>query len=133
MSPSGTRDLNYELVIIRISPTVVYVVEALKEIGFEASTYKNSLLVYKVDSSVESGFGPIQIIPKKTATTTAPLSPSLPDWIRFQEAPLRKSEQVLYNKMLFRNVKTTSGATYFSVFTGASAITESKIKSKKLG
>lgn len=126
MSALTSIESSYEMVVIKTSPTVVYVVEALKNRGFEASTFSNSLLVYKVDTTVKPGFGPVRIIPKKTKITTAPFSPSLPDWIRFQEAPLRVFEQAFSEGMLFRNANYESGAVTFSLFTGGSALSEQK-------
>ncbi len=84
------------------------------------------MLVYKVDATVKPGFGPVRVIPKKTRVTTAPLSSALPDWVRFQEAPLRVFEQVFSEGMLFRNTNYESGAITFSLFTGASALSEQK-------
>lgn len=132
MSPSGSNDSNYEMIILRKSQTVVYVIEAVKNIGFDASTYKNSLLIYKIDSSIAAGKGPISIIPKKTKTTFAPLSPALPDWVRFQEAPIRPLEQTFYDGLLFRNVNYKSGAILFSLFTGAIALEQEKVQPKTI-
>jgi M6 family metalloprotease-like protein len=126
MSALTSIESSYEMVVIKTSPTVVYVIEALKNKGFEASTFGNSLLVYKVDATVKPGFGPVRIIPKKTKITTAPLSLALPDWVRFQDAPLRVFEQVFSDGMLFRNANYESGAVTFSLFTGASALSEQK-------
>ena len=126
MSVFGAVDSSYEMVVIKTSPTVVYVVEALRNRGFEASTYFNSLLVYKVDTTVKSGYGPVTIIPRKTKVTTAPLSPGLPDWVRFQEAPLRVFDQVFSQGMLFRNSNYESGALTFSLFVGEKALKEQK-------
>jgi hypothetical protein len=126
MSSLNSIESSYEMVVIKVSPTVVYVVEALKNKGFEASTFSNSLLIYKVDVTVKTGFGPVTIVPKKTKVTTAPLSAGLPDWVRFQEAPLRVFEQVFSEGMLFRNTNYESGALTFSLFTGGSALSEQK-------
>lgn len=132
MSPSGSKDKNYELIVIRINSTQAIVVEALRPKGFEASTLDKSLLIYKVDASIESGFGPIRIIPKKTPITTAPLSPSLPDWERFQDAPLGPFQQVLHGDYLFRNSGHASGAINFSMFVGKSAVVQSDIKPRTI-
>jgi M6 family metalloprotease-like protein len=126
MSALTSIESSYEMVVIKISPTVVYVVEALKNKGFEASTLRNSLLVYKVDVTVKPGKGPVTIIPKRTKVTTAPLSSSLPDWVRFQDAPLSTYEQVFNESMLFRNSNYESGAVIFSMFAGKSALSEQK-------
>jgi hypothetical protein len=127
MTPSGSKDKNYEMVIIRLSSTAVIVVEALKNNGFNASTTDKSLLIYKVDSTINVGSGPIRIIPKKTSTTTAPLSPTLPDWDRYLEAPISTYQQVLYENFLFRNAEFINGANVFSLFVGTNAIAQSKI------
>ncbi len=126
MSVFESVESSYEMVVIKTSPTTAYVVEALKNKGFQASTYVNSLLVYKVDVTVKPGYGPVTIVPKKTKVTTAPLSSGLPDWVRFQDAPLRVFEQVFSEGMLFRNANYESGTITFSLFTGESALSEQK-------
>lgn len=132
MTHSGSKDSNYDLVVIRISSTKVMVVEALKENGFNSSTLKNSILVYTVDSLIPTGFGPVRIVPKKTKITTAPLSSAIPDWVRFLEAPLQNYEQVFSNEILIRNVKYLKGANIVSIFTGKTALIENKNKVKTI-
>ncbi len=132
MSPPGSKDKNYEMIIFKKSATEVFVVEALKTQGFEASTIEKSLLVYRVDSTIEAGKAPIKIIPRKTATTSAPLSPNLPDSERFREAPITTYQQVFFEDYLFRNVEFVNGATVFSFFVGSNAVTQSKVVPKTI-
>lgn len=128
LSPPGSIDSNYEMIIVKKNKTEVIVIEAPRSKGFFASTVQNSLLVYQVNVNIEPGFGPVTIIPKRTTTTSAPLSPNLPDWDRFQEAPLAPGDQVLHQGVLFRNVNYANGALTFSLFTGSSALTQMNIQ-----
>lgn len=119
MSPPYDSDASgTQLVIYRISASKVLVIEALAASGYAASTYPNSVLIYQVDSSVNSGEGPVTIIPRPTRLTMAPLSPNLPDWERFKEAPLIPGSYVEYGDFLIVNeAKQKTGST-LSVYIG---------------
>ncbi len=130
--PPGSKNSGFHLIVIKKSESQALVVEALKTKGFNSSTYPNSFLVYKVDILTKPGFGPVTIIPRLTRTTTSPLSPTLPDWERFLEAPLRPGDQVFNQGLLFRNVNYASGAITFSLFTGSSANQQKNVKAKKI-
>lgn len=109
--PHSSTKSGFELVIVKLSETKVMVIEALDEKGFDSNTYANSVLVYTVDSSVNSGFGPVRIIPRPTPLTLAPLSRDFPDWVRFKEAPLIPSSYTDYDNYLIHNVgKSGEGA-----------------------
>ena len=115
MSAPGAKDKNKEMVIVKLSENKVLVIETLKEKGFESRNKKNSILVYTVDSWVQPGFGPIQIIPKKGPVTNAPLSPQLTDWERFKEAAILPGQSVTYKNMVIKQNKIIGGQASISI------------------
>jgi M6 family metalloprotease-like protein len=48
-------------VVVPVNATSAYVVEARRKIGEDASLCEQGVLVYKVDSSIRTGYGPVQI------------------------------------------------------------------------
>jgi hypothetical protein len=130
--PPGSKNSGFHLLVIKKSESQALVVEALKTKGYISSTSANSVLIYNVNILTKPGFGPVTIIPRATSTTTAPLSPALPDWERFLEAPLRPGDQVFNQGLLFRNANYTSGAITFSLFTGSSATRQKNVKAIKI-
>ena len=50
-------------IMLPLSPTKLIVVESRRAIGIDKSIKKTGALVYVVDSSKQSGFGPIQLFP----------------------------------------------------------------------
>jgi M6 family metalloprotease-like protein len=112
-----------DLFIARVSENKVLVVEALSTASYDSKTYPKSLLVYTVDSSIKMGEGPVRIVPNPTKLTTAPLSPSLPDWIRFTEAPLKPGDYVRYGDYLIVNNAGVKVDTTMSFYVGAAATT----------
>lgn len=48
-------------VLVRVSPSRAYVVEARRKLGLDANLCKEGVLVYTVDSQVENGGGPIRV------------------------------------------------------------------------
>lgn len=122
MSPrSGSTGA--ELFITKLSDTQVLVVEALTASSADSKTYPQSLLVYTVDSSIKMGEGPVRIVPNPTKLTTAPLSPSIPDWIRFTEAPLKPGDYVRYGDYLIVNNAGVKNDTTMSFYVGSAAST----------
>ncbi|MBS1983897.1 MAG: hypothetical protein JST16_06970 [Bdellovibrionales bacterium] len=57
-------------VVVPISDTKVVVVESRRANGIDANIGKTGALVYTVDSSVDSGYGPIQVYPRGGADDT---------------------------------------------------------------
>ena len=67
------------------------------------------MLVYLVDSWVKPGLGPVKIIPKKSAMTYAPLTPEIPDWIRYKDAPIAPGQSITWENFVIRNNKLSGG------------------------
>ena len=56
------RDYGTKLAVIRTGPTTAYVIESRRRIGLDADACSSGVLVYRVDSTVPSGSGPIQVM-----------------------------------------------------------------------
>ena len=84
-----------------------------------AEPTEDGILVYKVDASVPTGLGPVTIIPKVTPLTTAPLSPDLPDWVRFSEATLGRGDSVLFQNILIHSTEPKSAPYEIYIHIGA--------------
>ena len=57
------RSGGLKAVIVPISPSKVVVIESRRPEGVDKNLKKSGALVYVVDSSVQSGFGPVQVFP----------------------------------------------------------------------
>lgn len=55
-------------VMVPLSRTKVLVVESRRAIGLDSKIAKTGALVYTVDSSVQSGLGPVQVYPNSVST-----------------------------------------------------------------
>ena len=113
----------YELILYRISDTKVIAFESPRNKGFASSTYPNSILIYSIDSEIPVGEGPVRLIAKVNATTSKPLSPSLPDWERFKTAALLPGDWVKFQGMVFVNkpLKTIEKYVDLAILTGKDA------------
>ena len=137
LSPRGSTAGQYEMAIYRISQEKVLVLESPKELGFGSKTFPRTILVYTVDSRIKPGEGPIRLVAKKDAITTAPLSPDLPDWERYKTAALKSGESVEFGSMvIFNRTRVNSGTKVnASILIGNDAIRKTIIclqKTKKI-
>ncbi|MFI9201936.1 M6 family metalloprotease domain-containing protein [Streptomyces sp. NPDC053048] len=58
-----------KMAVLRTGPTTAYVVESRRAVNADAGARSTGALVYKVDSSVPTGKGPIRVIDARPATT----------------------------------------------------------------
>lgn len=89
VSPIGTAG-GPKAVVVAIGPTRALVAEARTATGLDAGIRKEGVLVYTVDSSVESGFGPVRVFPAD------PVDPTV-GYTTFFEAPRAVGESVEVN------------------------------------
>jgi M6 family metalloprotease-like protein len=75
LTPIGTTG-GQKAVVIPISATKAVVVESRRATGLDANMVKTGALVYTVDSSIQSGYGPIKVFPK--GGSSDPYSTSAP-------------------------------------------------------
>ncbi|MFH8384777.1 M6 family metalloprotease domain-containing protein [Kitasatospora sp. NPDC018058] len=65
--PGGTK-----IAVVRTSDTTAYVAESRRAVGADSKACSTGVLVYKVDTSTQTGYGPVQVIngdPGATAPT----------------------------------------------------------------
>jgi len=129
LSPRGSTAGRYEMVIYRISENSALILESPKELGFGSKTFPRTILAYTVDSSINPGEGPIRLVAKKDPITTAPLSPDLPDWIRYKTAALKTGEFVQFGQFVIMN--TTKASTGSMVSASILAGKDASIKTIK--
>lgn len=86
VSPIGTAG-GPKAVVVALGPTRALVAEARTATGLDAGIRKEGVLVYTVDSSVESGFGPVRVVPAD------PLDPAV-GHTTFFDAPRAVGESV---------------------------------------
>lgn len=123
MSPPNDSDpAGSQLLLIPLNESKVLAIESLNPKGYVGVTYFNSLLVYTVDTSIKIGEGPVRIIPRPTLLTLAPLTPSLPDWKRFVEAPLIPGSYLEYEDFLIVNEAQEKNGSRLTIYRGKSAI-----------
>jgi len=113
------------IAVFKLSPTKVLVVEPIGPNAIDLNLEKG-LLAYTVDSTIPTGFGPVSIISKKTPLSSAPISPTIPDWIRLQDAPLKQGEYLSIENKLFVNSAKAGDTPQLSVYTGSSVATAIK-------
>jgi hypothetical protein len=87
-SSSGTK-----LLVIPISSTQLVAIEHRSLGNIDYGIIKNGALVYRVDLTKRNFELPIQLYPSESSKRE-PLSPSLPDWKRYQLAPIGDLEFV---------------------------------------
>ena len=123
LSPRGSTNGQYEMALHRIGQYSVLAIESPKEKGFGSMTFPRTVLVYTVDSSIKPGEGPIRLVPKIDAITSAPLSPDLPDWVRYKTAALKAGEHVVFGDLVILNTTkvTTGDVTSVAILAGADA------------
>ncbi|MCX4584707.1 M6 family metalloprotease domain-containing protein [Streptomyces sp. NBC_01481] len=63
---SGTK-----MAVVRTGPTTAYVVESRRAVQADTAACSTGALVYKVDTSAQTGYGPIRVMDAKPAATPA--------------------------------------------------------------
>ncbi|MFF3457165.1 M6 family metalloprotease domain-containing protein [Streptomyces sp. NPDC002730] len=63
---SGTK-----MAVVRTGPTTAYVVESRRSVQADTAACSTGALVYKVDTSVQTGYGPIRVMDAKPSATPA--------------------------------------------------------------
>lgn len=82
-------------IIVPTGPTSAVVVESRRAVGYDSQLPNNGVLVYTVDSSISSGYGPIQVFPKD-------------DPPYYYNAPLALNETVTVGHVTIRVVQATA-------------------------
>ena len=87
--------MKLKAIVIPLSRTKALVVESRRAIGIDKAIRKTGALVYLVDSSIQSGLGPVQIYPSDLVND--PL---------YFKAPLSTGESVTVNGVTIKVVKS---------------------------
>jgi len=83
--PDGTK-----MVFIPIGETSAIVAESRRKIGLDKNMKKEGVLVYKIDTSLKSGFGPIQVLSKTVSDKD------------LQSAPLKTGDKITHENISIR-------------------------------
>ena len=65
-----TNAAGLKIAVVPLSSTTAVVVELRQAIGYDKTIKKPGILVYLVDSSVASGYGPIKVLPINNSDLT---------------------------------------------------------------
>lgn len=82
-------------VIVPISPTKAVVVESRRALGIDSAINKSGALVYLVDSSIQSGLGPIKVFPSDLVNDP-----------RYLKAPRAQGESVTVEGITIKVIKS---------------------------
>ncbi|MGW0878027.1 M6 family metalloprotease domain-containing protein [Streptomyces sp. NPDC002671] len=77
-SPGGTK-----IAVIRTGETTAYVAESRRAVGADSHACSTGVLIYKVDTSTQTGYGPVQIV-NGNADATPPSGCQALDMAAFQ-------------------------------------------------
>ena len=69
---SGRPPAWYEAAVIPIGQTTAYVIESRRRIGLDANACSTGVLVYRIDSGISTGHGPIQVVDATPADSSTP-------------------------------------------------------------
>jgi hypothetical protein len=61
-----------KLVVVPTGPTAAYVIESRRAIGNDANACSTGVLIYRVDSTVPTGFGPVRVVDATPNKATDP-------------------------------------------------------------
>lgn len=92
-------------IVVPTSRTSVLVVESRRAIGLDSKLAKPGLLVYRVDTSKTSGWGPIQVISNKELMADP----------RYLSAPLSVGESVTVDGYTFKHTSTAAATDVLTV------------------
>lgn len=100
-SGGGTKGI-----VIPTSTSTALLIESRRAQGFDQKLKPDEvgLVVYAIDTKIESGAGPIKVIPKENQYSSVPFSVALPDNVRFLKAPLQPGDSLVINGIRIINV-----------------------------
>ncbi|RME87681.1 MAG: hypothetical protein D6770_08780 [Anaerolineae bacterium] len=92
------REGGTKAVMVPLGKTSALVVESRRAMGYDKAIPKEGALVYVVDTSIRTGYGPIQVLPIRS------------DDPLFENAPLAKGESLTYCGITVTNVKADANS-----------------------
>lgn len=98
ISAGSVEMTNSQLIVIPTSATSAIAIESRRNVRFDslAKDISNGLLVYRIDTTNASGFGPISVV-RKTSSVDA----------YFADAPLQKGESLTVDGVTITNLDST--------------------------
>ena len=106
LSPVSTDDKGTKGIVIPTSTSTALLVESRKAEGYDSTLSPDEvgLLVYKIDTKIGSGNGPIAVIPKVNQYSNVAFSRELHDNKRFLKAPLQPGDSLVVEGIRIINV-----------------------------
>jgi hypothetical protein len=100
-SGGGTKGI-----VIPTSTSTAFLIESRRAQGFDQKLKPDEvgLVVYAIDTKIESGAGSIKVIPKVSQYSSVPFSNTLHDNVRFLKAPLQPGDSLVINGIRIINV-----------------------------
>ena len=106
LSPIGLNDGQAKGIVIPLSRYTALLIESRKSQGYDSRLLpdETGLLVYKIDTRISSGAGPIKIVAKNNSYTSVPFSNSIHDMTRYLKAPLQINDSLTVDGYTIINV-----------------------------
>ena len=106
LSPIGINDAQAKGIVIPLSRYTALLIESRRSVGYDSRLLadETGLLVYKLDTRISSGAGPIKIIAKNNVYTDRPFSMALHDMTRYLKAPLQINDSLTVDGYTIINV-----------------------------
>ena len=100
-SGGGTKGI-----VIPTSTSTALLIESRRAQGFDQKLKPDEvgLVVYAIDTKIESGAAPIKVVPKENQYSSVPFSNALHDNVRFLKAPLQPGDSLVINGIRIINV-----------------------------
>lgn len=97
--PGSASTAGLQMVVIPTSTNAAIVIESRRNLRYDslASSISNGLLVYRIDTSLTSGRGPIRVIPKPTSSD-----------LFLADAPLREGQSMTVDGFTISNIRSAS-------------------------
>jgi len=106
LSSIGINDGQAKGIVIPLSRYTALLIESRRSVGFDSRLLadETGLLVYKIDTRISSGAGPIKIIAKNNSYSNIPFSNSIHDMTRYLKAPLQINDSLTVDGYTIINV-----------------------------
>lgn len=106
ISPVASDDFGNKGVVVPLNRHSAILIESRKAKGYDSTlnSDEQGIVVYKLDTTIPSGKGPIIVIPKVNSVTTKPYSYEFLDKFRFLKAPLQYGDSVDIDGFYISNI-----------------------------
>ena len=110
LQPVNSTAPGYKGIVVPLTRYSALLIESRRATGYDStlSEDEQGIVVYKIDTTIPSGRGPIKVIPKLTPYTTRPYVSNFLDMYRFLKAPLQYSDSVISEGISIANISSTA-------------------------